>query len=251
MLAKQNENLRAIASAKSDFLANVSHDLGTPLTNIQVAISGLLDPSVTWEKAHVHDCLTIASEEVEVLKTRVRNLLEMSRIDAKAYAFRKEPCELNDVASAVLERLEPLLHGRTLTVDFSGGPLLIEGDHGQMETVLRNLLENAIKYSPPGTPIHLHGTRRGGNALLFVRDQGPGIPKGDEGRIFMKFYRSHGTVSGTGLGLAICQAIVSEHRGMISARTLPEGGAEFCVLVPLLIPRTMECHATPEMVQCP
>jgi signal transduction histidine kinase len=240
LLTRQNDDLRAIGTAKSDFLANVSHDLGTPLTNIQVALSGLLDPAIPWEPAQVRDCLRIATEEVEMLKTRVRNLLEMSRIDAKAYTYHNEPCDLADVASVVLERLEPLLRDHPLTVEFPDGPLLIEGDQSRMETVLRNLLENAIKYSPSGGRIFLRGTRRAGSAVISVRDEGPGIPVGDEARIFTKFYRAKGSLGGTGLGLAICQAIISEHRGMITAHNAAGGGAEFYVLLPLLYPQSLE-----------
>src|SRR5207245_10321982 len=109
-------------------------------------------------------------------------------------------------------------------------------DHSQLEMVLINLVENALKYSPPGTPLFISGRATLGDAEIAVRDQGPGVPPGDEERVFQKFYRAAAgrqTAGGTGLGLAICQTIVEAHGGRIGVRRPVEGGAEFWFRVPL------------------
>ncbi|HXG24753.1 MAG TPA: ATP-binding protein, partial [Chthonomonadales bacterium] len=130
---------------------------------------------------------------------------------------------------AVLEKLTPMLNGRTILTHFPPEPLLVECDQSQMETVVSNLVENAIKYSPAGTPIRLSGKQHNGSVIITVQDEGPGIEPGLEGRIFEKFFRvpSHQTTGGTGLGLAICKAIVEAHGGTIGVRNAPCGGAVF------------------------
>ena len=113
---------------------------------------------------------------------------------------------------------------------------MFEGRHVQFELVIMNLLENAIKYSPPDSPLHLHGERREGEILFVLRDEGPGIPPTEVERIFDKFYRAEKPhpLGGTGLGLAICKGIVEEHRGLIGVLNAPGGGAEFWFSVPAL-----------------
>jgi hypothetical protein len=118
MLERQNEQLRAVDRAKSDFLANVSHDLRTPLASIQVSLSSLLDPSVSLSEGHARECLHVATEELEQLNTRVRNLLEMSRIEAQAYPLHRTPSDLTDIVAGALERLEPVTRGRPIRADF-------------------------------------------------------------------------------------------------------------------------------------
>jgi signal transduction histidine kinase len=235
-LAAQNEALRAADRAKSDFLANVSHDLRTPLAGMQVSITGLLDPKIRWTREQMREGLQAVGREADRLAARVRNLLDMSRLEAGAGAPCREPCDLTDVVGAALERLEPQTAGRPIHADFPEEPLLAECDHAQIETVVVNLLENAVKYSPEGAPLHLHGRAEDGRVLFTLRDEGPGLPPGEETKVFEKFYRSPAAraARGTGLGLAICKAIVEAHGGEIGARRAPEGGAEFWFALPAL-----------------
>jgi signal transduction histidine kinase len=236
-LVVQNERLRAADRAKSEFLANVSHDLRTPLASIKASVSGLLEPDIHWDHASLRGFLTLVNEETDRLAARVRNLLDMARLESGALPMQKEPCDVTDVVSSALERLQPLLRGREIDAEFPPEPLLVEADYAQIETVIVNLLENALKYSPPATPLHLRGVaqRECDGALFVLRDEGPGLQPGDEERIFEKFYRApgKGAASGTGLGLAICKAIVTAHGGRIGARAAPEGGAELWFELPL------------------
>lgn len=237
-LAVQNERLRAADAARSEFLANVSHELRTPLASIKASVSGLLEPDINWDQESLRGFLVLVNEETDRLAARVRNLLDMARIEAGSMPAQREPCDLTDIVSSALERLQSLLRGRVIEAKFPSGPLLVEVDYAQIELVIVNLLENAVKYSPPGTPLHLCGEvcPAAGRAYLTVRDEGPGLAPGDEVRIFEKFYRAQVRgvrPEGTGLGLAICKAIVTAHGGMITARSHPEGGAEFRVCLPL------------------
>jgi signal transduction histidine kinase len=233
-LAAQNERLRAADRAKSDFLANVSHDLRTPLASMQASLSSLLDPEMAWDPEQIREYLRMASEEVDQLTARVRNLLEMGRIESNPYAQQKVTCDLTDIVGSALERLEPMTRNRTLDARFPPEPLLVECDYVQIETVILNLLENALKYSPPGTPIHLRGKIADNKAVFSIQDEGPGVKPGDMEHVFEKFYRSDQarTVGGTGLGLAICKAIIEAHAGEIGVRRALEGGAEFWFTLP-------------------
>jgi signal transduction histidine kinase len=233
LLAKQNDQLRAANAAKSDFLANVSHDLRTPLAGLKGSISGLLDPEIDLNSEGVKDSLKLAGEEIEQLETRVRNLLEMTRLEAGAWPLQKVLCDLTDIVGSTLERIESLTTGRYIKAMFPPEPMLVDCDPIQIETVMLNLLENAIKYSPTSSPIHIRGENREGSAYFFVRDSGPGVPKEEEERIFDKFYRASAgrPIGGTGLGLAICKTIIEEHGGDIGVHNM-EIGAEFWFCIP-------------------
>jgi signal transduction histidine kinase len=228
-LAEQNAALRAADRAKSDFLANVSHDLRTPLAAMRISISGLLDPGAKWTRPHAQETLEVVSEEIDQISARVRNLLDMARLEAGVDEIERDPRDLTDIVGAVLERMRALTRGRAIHADFPAEPLMAECDQTQIESVLVNLIENAVKYSPEGSPLHLQGSRRGATITLRIWDDGPGLQAGDEERVFEKFYRSKRTrtVRGTGLGLSICRAIIEGHGGQIGARRAPGGGAEF------------------------
>jgi signal transduction histidine kinase len=254
-LAERNERLRQADRAKSDLLANVSHDLKTPIASMQLSVSGLLDVSTSevttevttpgrtevasQERAQVQECLALVSRELDELAARVRNLLDMTRLEAGGPPPVREPCDLSDIVASALERLRFLLHGRAVDARFPPEPLLVECDQNQMETVVMNLLENAHKYSPPGTPLHLWGEADGNTVVLRVRDEGPGIAPAERERVFEKFYRSvtRHAAGGTGLGLAICRSVVETHGGRITVVGAGGGdtgavGAEFVVTLP-------------------
>lgn len=218
-LTRQNAQLRQAGRIKSDFLANVSHDLRTPLATMQISISSLLEPELAWEPEEVKDNLRVASDSLDQISSRVRNLLEMARLEAHIWPLNKQVCDLTDVVGAALERMKLLTSGRDLRLRFPESPLLLECDPNQIETVIVNLLENATKYSPAGSTIGLSGVETDGWLRLNVEDNGPGIPVEDLDNIFEKFYRSkrHVFVGGTGLGLAICKSIIEAHGGSVGA----------------------------------
>jgi signal transduction histidine kinase len=235
-LEAQNRQLKTEEQAKSDFLAHVSHDLWTPLASVQLSLSSMLDPNVTWTPAESHRSLRLALGETERLIGRVRNLLEMARLDINDSTLPKEPCVLQDIVEAILERMKPLLQQHPVEQVFPEEPLLIEGRPAQIEVVLMNLLENALKYSPAGTPLHLGAQCRREEVYFTLRDHGPGAPREVRDRIFDPFFRTQkeGSRSGVGLGLALCRKIIEKHGGLIGVMNAPEGGAIFWFTLPLL-----------------
>jgi signal transduction histidine kinase len=234
-LAEHNARLREADQAKSDFLANVSHDLRTPLAGLRLALSGMLDPEVEWGDNDVRDFLQVASEQVDQLGARVRNLLDMARIESSSQPVHKETCDLTDIVSSVIERMAPLLRGRKVISSFPPEPLFVDCDQVQVATVILNLLENGVKYSPEGSPLYIKGELTRPCVTFSVSDSGPGVSPEDREYIFAKFYRSPSVASigGTGLGLAICQSIVREHGGKIGVRQSARGGSEFWFTLPL------------------
>jgi len=233
-LTIQNRELKELDHAKSEFLANVSHDLWTPLASLEMSLSGLLDTRIQWRPEQVRERLHLASHELSQLINRVRNLLEMARLNANADMGQKEPCDLTDIVGSALERLSPLLSDRDVAMHFPAYPLMFMGRHSQFEIVFMNLVENAIKYTPPGSPLTIHGERRATDIYVTVRDCGSGVEPHEADLIFQQFYRSDRTKSrsGSGLGLAICKAIVELHGGVIGVRSPHGGGAEFWLSVP-------------------
>ena len=234
--ALQAHMLRESERLKSALLSSVSHDLRTPLAVIKGAASNLLDTSVAWDAATTRRFLKTVDAEADRLNRLVRNLLEMSRLEAGALSRSREPVAIGDVLGATLTRLRPLLATHRAALELEPDLPDVEGDPVQLELVLTNLLENAAKYAPPGTRIDI-GVHRNGEMLnIDIADRGPGIPAGDEQRIFEKFFRAGSPEhrpGGTGLGLTIAKGIVEAHGGRIEAHNRPGGGALITVSFPI------------------
>jgi len=140
---------------------------------------------------------------------------------------------LDEVIGSALTHLEARLQDRPINVAIAADVPLVLVDPVLFEQVFVNLLENAEKYTPPGSPIDIRGRREGDLVIVEVSDHGPGLPQGAEARVFEKFFRGpHQGVSGAGLGLPICKGIVEAHGGAIRAENRPEGGATFHIVIP-------------------
>jgi two-component system, OmpR family, sensor histidine kinase KdpD len=226
---------------KSALIASVSHDLRTPLAIMKGATSTILADDLTWDAATQRALTQSIDVEVDHLNRIVGNLLDMSRIEAGALSSERDWQELAEVLGAVLQRLAPALAGHQINVDLPHDLPLVPFNATLIDQVLTNLLENARKYSPAGSPIDIRAfTERGPGATrgvtLVVRDHGPGIPADERARIFDKFYRqgdATSQVAGVGLGLAICKGIIEAHGGRIWVEAPPGGGAAFAFTLPL------------------
>jgi two-component system sensor histidine kinase KdpD len=164
----------------------------------------------------------------------VRNLLDMTRLEAGALRVNKEWQPLEEVIGAALNRMDEALAGRKIVTALSADLPLVPLDAVLIEQVLANLLDNALKYTPPESPIEIRARTRPGGVEIAVLDRGPGIPSGFEQRIFEKFYRVPGArAGGVGLGLAICRGIVMAHGGQLVAENRAGGGAEFRFQLPV------------------
>ncbi len=230
--ARQAQLSQAAEELQRALLNSISHDLRTPLVSITGTLTDLEENGTDLDETTRHSLIAMAREEAERLNRLVGNLLDMTRIEAGALRATEEPCDIQEVISAALDRLGSRLEGRPVTVDAPS--VLVPMDFVLMIQVLFNLLDNALKYSPSGTPIDVEARVSDGALAISVMDRGFGVPPEDLGRIFDKFYRVHrpAGVSGTGLGLAICKGIVEAHRGRIWALNRPGGGTIFTVALP-------------------
>jgi two-component system sensor histidine kinase KdpD len=184
---------------------------------------------------HAYELAQIAHEESGRLSRWVGNLLQMTRLESGNVQLEKEWQPLEEVVGTTLLRLEERLSDHHLKPDLPDDLPLVLIDSVLIEQVLVNLLENAIKYTPSGSPIDLSAWAEDQRVIVEVADRGPGLPPGEEERIFDKFYRVHPSDSGgIGLGLTICRAIVEAHGGRIWAANRAGGGAVFYFTLPLV-----------------
>jgi two-component system sensor histidine kinase KdpD len=218
---------------RSTLLSSVSHDLRTPLAAITGSATALLQKDITLDKQSRQELVQTIFEEAEHLNQIIRNVLDMTRLEAKAISVQKEWQSPEEIIGVVLNRLADKLNGRQVTTRIPTDLPLVPFDPLLIEQVLMNLLDNAIKYTPEGTPLELSAEVKGKDVVIKLADRGPGIPPGDEERIFEKFVRGAAVGGGIGLGLTICRAIVNAHEGRIWAENRPGGGAVFRFTLPI------------------
>jgi two-component system sensor histidine kinase KdpD len=211
----------------------VSHDLRTPLASIKASASSLLDPEVHWSERQRHEFLVTIDEEADRLTRLVRNLLDMSRIEANALDPRLEETSLAEIAGSVVRRVRATASQRIdVHVPEAVPPVL--ADPVLLEQVLGNLLDNAVRYSE-GSAIAVLARELEDTVELRVIDHGPGIPEPERERVFDQFYRLKGggrRPAGTGMGLCISRGIVGALRGNLRVETTPGGGATFVLTLP-------------------
>lgn len=215
-------------------LSSVSHDLKTPLTVIAGSASSLVEGPQGLDAATQQELTQTIYDEAQRLDRLVHNLLEMSRLQSGQVKFNKEWHVLEEVIGSALHQVEPQLQGRPVTIDLPADLPLVKIDALLIERVLINLLDNAIKYTLPGTPLEITGSLNEQEVVVAVADAGPGLPPGQEERIFEKFFQATpGSSRGVGLGLSICRSIIEAHGGRIWVANRPEGGAVFSFTLPL------------------
>lgn len=220
---------------RGTLLGAVSHDLRTPLASIMGAASALASDGDGMPAATRAELARSIQHEADRLNRRVRELLDMTRLESGAVKVRKEWEAIEDVVGAVLARADALLAGRPVMTRMPDDLPLVPMDAQLIEQVLANLVENAVKFSEPGTPVEISVAVGNVHVVVEVADRGPGIPPGDEERVFQKFVRLDGgrRLDGVGLGLAVCRAIVELHGGRIRVENRDGGGVAFRFELPL------------------
>jgi signal transduction histidine kinase len=212
---------------RSEFIANVSHEIRTPLGLIKIFAATLLREDVELDVETYSDFLRNIDEEADKLTEIVDNLLDISRIEAGKMQLQRQTVDMVQMADKVAAAMLSQATKHKITVDFPEKPVLVIVDITRIEQVLRNLLSNAIKFSPDGGHIRIGGKRQHQQLLIWVRDEGIGIPTIDLERIFERFYRvqSESTygVRGAGLGLSVSKAIIEAHGGRIWAESSGRG----------------------------
>jgi two-component system sensor histidine kinase KdpD len=219
---------------RNSLLSSVSHDLRTPLAAITGAASTLLEAEPRLDRPTRRELLETIHEEADRLNRLVQNLLEMTRLESGALKIQAAWHPLEEVVGGALDRLAGGLKDRPVITRLPGALPLVPIDDVLIEQVLINLIDNAVKHTPPESPIEIAAWAGEGVVTVQVADAGPGLAPGEERRIFDKFYRgSTGSRRGVGLGLAICEGIVRAHGGHIWAENRPQGGAAFRFTLPV------------------
>lgn len=249
--------LQRLGRARRDFVANISHELRTPITSIRLLVDTLRGP-VAHDPAARDDLLEKIAIETEALAQLSQELLDLAQIESGQTLFRLVPTRLADLVTGVTDRLGPQAQRKRQRLDVQLPPgLAVLADVAQLQRALGNLVHNAIKFTPPEGAITLRAAAAGPDVTVEVADTGPGIAPDDIDRVFERFFRADRartggrTAGGTGLGLAIAKHVVEAHGGTIwvASGGGPGQGAVFRFTLPLapLPPATASTNVAPPL----
>jgi signal transduction histidine kinase len=228
----------AVARLQSDFVSAVSHEFRTPLTSMR-HLTELLDRGVVSEDDRRRQYYAALSHETTRLHRLVESLLNFGRMEAGALEYRFEPVSVAELAAEVVEeyREEASADGRCIESCIDESVPEIAADREALARAMWNLLDNAVKYSPRDTTVHLGVTHSDRRISILVRDDGVGIPDAEQKQIFKKFVRGAGArasqIKGTGIGLAMVQHIVRAHHGELRVQSQPDQGSTFSIVLPV------------------
>ncbi len=237
-------SLSSVEMMRRSFVANVSHELKTPMTTIAGFVDGILDGTIPPEKQRHY--MKIVSDEVKRLSRLVRSMLDLSRIDSGELKMTTVRMDLTEVVCSVLVASEQRIEkkGLHITGMEDCGKMLMDGDYDLMNQVLYNLLDNAIKFTNEGGDIDIRLSRDAGRINCVIRNTGDGIPAQEMPQIFERFYKSDRSRSldknGMGLGLYIVKTVIGLHHGEISVRSVEGEFTEFAFWVPAAEPEPVK-----------
>jgi two-component system sensor histidine kinase KdpD len=237
-LALKTENARIMHEKElleRALLNSISHDLRTPLVTISGVLGSMLDEKLSFSQEKGRQLLATAFDEAGRLNRFVGSLLDMTRLEAGALRPNFAPCDLEDIIGCAVGAVEQRLGSHQLTTDIEAELPPVPADIVLLTQALVNLLDNAVKYSPDGTEINIAARKETDGIIIAISDQGPGVPAGEEERIFDKFHRLQVPErrGGAGLGLSIVKGIVEAHGGRVRATNLHGRGLLVEVLLPL------------------
>ena len=234
--------LSASDRARRQLLADVSHELMTPLAAIRGYTETLAMPELVLDGATRERYLGIIGDETQKLEALIGDLLDLARLEGGGGTLKIEDVPVKELFRRVADRHGPALRGRRITLDVDVQPpaLTVNADGQRLEQALQNLAANALRHTPDGGRVTLAAEATPEGTRIAVRDTGPGIPPEHLPHIFERFYkadaRARATLSGSGLGLSIVQAIVERHGGTVTAVNAPGAGAIFEIRLPRIHP---------------
>lgn len=226
---------RRLDRLQEDFIATVSHELLTPLGFIKGYATTLLREDINWDPNTRNEFLSIIDEEADRLRELIENLMDSSRLQAGTLRMSFQPIRLDTFLKDMTLRAAARQENLQISLDVRHPGIQIHADPTRLAQVFDNLISNAVKYAP-GSPIQVSLDKKDREALIAVRDSGPGIAPEHLKNLFKRFYRAPSnnvTVRGTGLGLFICRRIIQAHGGEITAESEPGVGTVFQINLPL------------------
>jgi two-component system sensor histidine kinase KdpD len=231
------EATRESERLKGTLLDALAHEFKTPLTSVKAATTTLLASPLN--PADQRELVTIVDEEADRMTRLVSDSIQMARIGSAPISIKREPYSAVEIISSATDNLRGLLDGRKLNVEIRPDLPAVDIDATLTELALRQILNNALKYSPGGSEITIDARRDGNFVLITVADLGQGIAHGEEKKIFDKFYRASDVrrrIPGTGLGLSITREIIESQGGVVLLKSEPGRGASFTVTLPIASP---------------
>jgi two-component system sensor histidine kinase KdpD len=235
--ASRAEAARQSEEFKSTLLDAIAHEFKTPLTSLKAASTALLSDDAAGQgvSGQTRELASIINEETDRLDVLVTEAVRMAQIDAGTIRLDREPLGVKDLLDRVMAHFAAKAEGREVRVEVGDNLPHISADRDLIAMAVRQLVDNALKYSPPGSPLGISATMGDHRVTITVRDQGPGVPASDRERIFEKFYRrpdARRLVPGAGLGLYIAREIARAHGGDITIEGASSNGSEFRVSLP-------------------
>lgn len=232
--ASRAEVARQSDELKSTLLDALAHEFKTPLTSIKAASTSLLSSNALRPEQQ-RELLSIVDEETDRLSVLVTEAIQMARIEAGKVILRRASHSIQELIQLVMDKHRTIVEDRKIQVDIGKDLPPVCVDAELIEVALRQLVDNALKYSPAGSPVTIAAEFKDGRVVVSVADHGPGIGEPEQGRIFEKFYRAEASrhqIPGAGLGLVIAREIVHAHGGEIWVESQPGEGSVFQFTLP-------------------
>lgn len=231
---------RKISQMKSDFINNMTHEFKTPIATINLALDAIRNPKIFDNKDKVNAYLSMIKEENKRMNAQVENVLRISKLQKKQLMISKDRVQLHELILDAITHLELIVENRKgyIKTNFKAIKASILANDSYFTNVIVNILDNAVKYSEGPPMIDIKTENVGNNILMSIKDQGIGISKLAQKRVFEEFYREHTgnvhNVKGHGLGLANVKRIVENHQGIISIESEKGRGSTFTIKLPLI-----------------
>ena len=233
------DELRRVNKIRRDFVANVSHELKTPATSLRL-LAESLEETIGEDPIQARLFAAQLKKETERLSQLITDLLDLTRVESQERVENPVPVDVRSVLVSVLARMRRVARKKNITLQWKrfgrAAQYTVRGDETQLASMFANLVDNAVKYTPPGGRVEVTGDFEGSEIAVRVSDTGIGIPEGSLPRIFERFYRVDKARSketgGTGLGLSIVRHIAENHGGRVTVESTPGEGSTFIVFLP-------------------